>query len=240
MEVALFVTCLVDQVAPETGRAAVRLLEAAGCTVRFPTAQTCCGQPAFNSGLPDDARRLARHFLDVFEPYEAVVAPSGSCTAMVRCYYPTLFEGRDAKRAKEMAAKTWELTQFLTDVVGRPDLGARSAGKVTYHASCHLLRELGVADAPRRLLDGAGVEVVDMRDADRCCGFGGTFSLTHPEVSIPMADAKLDQAVATEAGTLVACDAGCLMHLAGRAQRRRLDLRLRHVAEVVAEGLPRT
>jgi L-lactate dehydrogenase complex protein LldE len=239
MEVALFVTCLVDQVAPATGRAAVALLEAAGCRVSFPAAQTCCGQPAFNSGYPDDARRLARHHLDVFDPYEAVVAPSGSCAAMVHHYYPTLWPKGSPlqRRAEAMAGRTYELTQFLVDVLGRPDLGVRIDATVTYHASCHLLRELHVREAPRTLLEQSGITITDMPDAERCCGFGGTFSLTHPEISVPMADWKLDQAVATGAGTLVACDTGCLMHLAARAEARHLPLTLRHAAEVIAEGL---
>lgn len=240
MQAALFVTCLADQVAPETGRAAVHLLEAAGCVVAFPAAQTCCGQPAYNSGYPGDARRVARHFIEVFEPYEAVVAPSGSCAAMVKRHYPHLFEGDKAwrERAEAVAGRTYELTQFLVDVLGRSDLGARAGARVTYHASCHLLRELGVSEPPRRLLEAAGVEVVEMKDPERCCGFGGTFAVGHPEMSVPMADAKLDQAVATGAGTLVACDTGCLLHLATRAQHRGLDLELRHVADVVAAGLP--
>jgi len=235
--VALFVTCLVDQLAPATGRSAVRLLEAAGCEVAFPEAQTCCGQPAFNSGYRRDALRLARHFASVFGDYEAIVAPSGSCVAMVRRYFPTLADGDERARLEAIGQKTYELTEFLVDVLGRPDLGARANEPVTHHPSCHLLRELGVRDAPRRLLDAAGVPVVELADAERCCGFGGTFSVVHPEIAVPMADAKLDQAMATGTRTLTACDTGCLLHLAARAQRRGLDLELRHVADVLAGGL---
>ena len=235
--VALFVTCLVDQLAPATGQAACRLLDAAGCDVEFPRAQTCCGQPAFNSGFPADARRLARHFADVFEPYEAVVAPSGSCTAMVRSYYPSLFDGPERARFEAIAAKTYELTEFLVDVRSQPDVGAHVDRPVSYHASCHLLRELGVRDAPRQLLDAAGADLVELADAERCCGFGGTFSVVHPEIGVPMADEKLDQAVTAGAGCLVACDTGCLAHLAGRARARGLDLDVLHVADVVAAGL---
>jgi len=236
--VALFVTCLVDQLAPATGRSAVRLLEAAGCEVTFPEAQTCCGQPAFNSGYRRDARRLARHFASVFGEAEAIVAPSGSCVAMVRHYFPTLVDGAERTRFEAIGAKTYELTEFLVDVLGRPDLGARVDEPVTYHPSCHLLRELGVRDAPRRLLDAAGVPVVELGDAERCCGFGGTFSVLHPEIAVPMADDKLDHAVGTGVRTLTACDTGCLLHLATRAERRGLDLELRHVADVIAGGLP--
>ena len=238
MLVALFVTCLVDQLAPATGRSAVRLLEAAGCEVTFPEAQTCCGQPAFNSGYRRDARRLARHFASVFGEAEAIVAPSGSCVAMVRHYFPTLVDGAERTRFEAIGAKTYELTEFLVDVLGRPDLGARVDEPVTYHPSCHLLRELGVRDAPRRLLDAAGVPVVELGDAERCCGFGGTFSVLHPEIAVPMADDKLDHAVGTGVRTLTACDTGCLLHLATRAERRGLDLELRHVADVIAGGLP--
>jgi L-lactate dehydrogenase complex protein LldE len=235
--VALFVTCLVDQMAPSTGRSAVRLLEAAGCEVAFPEAQTCCGQPAFNSGYRRDALRLARHFASVFGNYETIVAPSGSCVAMVRRYFPTLADGEERARFEAIGQKTYELTEFLVDVLGRPDLGARADEPVTYHPSCHLLRELGVRDAPRRLLDAAGVPVVELADEERCCGFGGTFSVLHPEIAVPMADAKLDQAMATGARTLTACDTGCLLHLATRAQRRGLELELRHVADLLAGGL---
>ena len=238
MLVALFVTCLVDQLAPATGRSAVRLLEAAGCEVTFPEAQTCCGQPAFNSGYRRDARRLARHFASVFGEAEAIVAPSGSCVAMVRHYFPTLVDGAERTRFEAIGAKTYELTEFLVDVLGRPDLSVRVDEPVTYHPSCHLLRELGVRDAPRRLLDAAGVPVVELGDAERCCGFGGTFSVLHPEIAVPMADDKLDHAVATGVRILTACDTGCLLHLATRAERRGLDLELRHVADVIAGGLP--
>ena len=238
MRVALFVTCLVDQVAPSTGRSAVRLLEAAGCDVAFPEAQTCCGQPAFNAGYRRDARRLARHFAAVFGEHEAIVAPSGSCVAMVRQYYPTLVSGEERARLEAIAAKTYELTEFLVDILGRPDLGARAEGSVAYHPSCHLLRELGVRDAPRRLLDAAGIPAVDLADAERCCGFGGAFSVLHPEIAVPMADEKLDHAVTTGVRTLTACDTGCVVHLATRAQRRGLDLAVRHLADVIAEGLP--
>jgi L-lactate dehydrogenase complex protein LldE len=236
-QVALFVTCLVDQVSPSTGRAAVRLLEAAGCEVTFPLTQTCCGQPAYNSGYPADARRLARHFVDVFADAEAIVGPSGSCVAMVRRYYPTLVSGTERTQVEAVAAKTYELTEYLVDVLGRPDLGAHVETPVAYHASCHLLRELGVRDAPRRVLDAAGVPVVDLVDEERCCGFGGTFSVLHPEISVAMADEKLDRALASGARTIAACDTGCLLHLATRAEHRGLDVEVRHVADLVAEGL---
>jgi L-lactate dehydrogenase complex protein LldE len=238
VRVALFVTCLVDQLAPETGKSTVRLLEAAGCTVDFPDAQTCCGQPAFNAGYRDDARRLARHFLAVFTEAEAIVAPSGSCVSMVRRHFPAILDGAERDAALRLAERTYELTEFLVDVLGRPDLGARAGDRVAYHPSCHLLRELGVRDAPRAVLDAAGVDVTELHDAERCCGFGGTFSVLHPEIAVPMADQKLDDALAAGVPTLTACDTGCVLHLATRARGRGLDLEIRHVADVVAEALP--
>jgi L-lactate dehydrogenase complex protein LldE len=237
VRVALFVTCLVDQVAPATGRSTVQLLEENGCEVVFPEAQTCCGQPALNSGFPNEARRLARHFIEVFEDYDAIIAPSGSCVAMVRNHYPDLFEGAAQARAEAVASRTFELTQYIVEILerGGPPHPKPSGEAVTYHASCHLLRELGVVDPPRVLLAEAGVVVDEMADPDRCCGFGGTFSLDHPELAVPMADAKLDQAQATGARTIVACDTGCIVHLAARARRRGLAVEVRHVADVLAE-----
>ncbi|MGH9005920.1 MAG: (Fe-S)-binding protein, partial [Acidimicrobiia bacterium] len=180
-EVALFVTCLVDQFDPEAGIGAVRLLEAAGCTVVFPGAQTCCGQPAVNTGEPEAAAVLARRFVEVFEPYPAVVSPSGSCVAMVRHWYPDLLEGSWRDRARAVAERTHELTGYLADVLGRSDVGARLSDTVTFHDACHGLRVLGTKDAPRRLLAGAGAQLVEMSEPEICCGFGGTFAAKHPE-----------------------------------------------------------
>lgn len=185
--VALFVTCVVDQLAPEVGIGAVRLLEAAGVAVEFPSAQTCCGQPACNAGEPEAATRLARHFLDVFEPHEAVVAPSGSCVAMVHHWYERLLTGRDAECARALAAKTYELTSYLVDEIGAPDLGARIDATVTVRDACHGLRTLGVRDAPRRLLEAAGATIVELEEPETCCGFGGTFSVEHGEIAAPLA-----------------------------------------------------
>lgn len=237
--VALFVTCLVDTFTPEVGVAAVRLLEAAGCDVEFPAAQTCCGQPAVNTGEPEAAARLARHFVEVFEPYEAVVSPSGSCVAMVRHWYGRLLHGRWADRARVVGDRTYELSQYLVDVLGCADVGARIDTSVTVHDACHMLRVLGVKDAPRQLLDTAGARVVEMRDPEVCCGFGGTFSEKHPEMSAPMADDKLRGAAQTGAAALVACDSGCLLHLEGR-RRRTAEACPQpiHLAQLLAAGLP--
>jgi L-lactate dehydrogenase complex protein LldE len=236
-EVALFVTCLVDQVTPRAGVAAVRLLEAAGCTVAFPEAQTCCGQPALNTGEPEAAVRLARHFLDVFEPYEAIVSPSGSCAAMVHHWYPRVLDGAWRERAEAIAGRTYELSGYLADVLGRVDLGARIDASVTVHDACHGLRVLGVKEAPRRLLEAAGAKVLEMTDSETCCGFGGTFAVKHGEMSVPMADDKLARAEATGAQYLVACDSGCLLHLAGRRRRTGTGPQPVHLAELLAEGL---
>jgi L-lactate dehydrogenase complex protein LldE len=237
-EVALFVTCLVDQFAPEAAIGAVRLLEAAGCKVTFPEAQSCCGQPAVNTGEPEAAAVLARRFVEVFEPYPAVVSPSGSCVAMVHHWYPQLLEGAWRDRAVAVAERTHELSGYLADVLDQTVLGARVADVVTLHDACHGLRVLGTKDAPRRLLAGAGAELVEMSEPEICCGFGGTFAAKHPEMSAPMADDKLAQAAATGARWLVACDSGCLLHLAGRRRRTGTGPEPVHLAELLARGLP--
>lgn len=234
--VSLFVTCLVDLLYPEVGEATVALLEHAGARVAFPAAQTCCGQPPFNSGFEEDARRLARTMLDAFDGSEAVVSPSGSCTAMVRSYYPHLFHGRrEEARARALAARTYELSEYLVDVLGVERIDGRWPGRVTYHDSCHGLRELGLTGQGRRLLSGVdGVELVEMARPDLCCGFGGTFSVRLPDVATAMADDKIGQVEATGADVVVAGDAGCLMHMAGRMSRRGSKVRPMHLATLLA------
>jgi L-lactate dehydrogenase complex protein LldE len=234
----LFVTCVVDQVAPEVGVGAVRLLEAAGCRVVFPEAQTCCGQPAANAGEPEAAARLAAHFLEVFAPYDAVVAPSGSCAAMVRHWYERLVPGGDRIRARDVAARTFELTSYLVDELGVVDVGARLDATVTVHDACHGLRNLGIKDAGRRLLAHAGATLVEMPEPETCCGFGGNFSLDHPEIATPLADDKLAHAASTGATWLASGDAACLLHLAGRRRRTGVGPEPIHVAELLARGLP--
>lgn len=234
---ALFVTCIADQLFPDTGIAAVRLLEAAGVEVVFPEAQTCCGQPALSAGEPEAAARLARHWLDTFAPYDAVVAPSGSCAAMVHHWYSRLVPERRAA-ADDLASRTYELTQYLVDVLGVDDVGARLRTTVTVHDACHGLRNLGVADAPRRLLAAAGATIVEMPEAQTCCGFGGVFATVHGEMSGPLADDKLRHASTTDAQWLVSGDAACLMHLEGRRRRTNIGPKPVHVAELLASGLP--
>jgi L-lactate dehydrogenase complex protein LldE len=233
---ALFVTCLVDQFFPEVGEATVSLLEQAGAEPSFPSEQTCCGQPAFNMGYREEARQLARRFISIFEPYDEIVAPSGSCVSMVRVFYPGLFEGEPEweDRARELGKRVFELTEFLSQR-GFRDKEGRPPSKVTYHDSCHLLRELGVCKQPRELLqDAKGVELVEMQDADVCCGFGGAFSVKMPELSEAMLEDKLRAAEATGADVLTAADCGCLMHLGGALTRRKSPIRALHIARVLA------
>jgi L-lactate dehydrogenase complex protein LldE len=234
--VGLFVTCLVDMMRPSIGFAAARLLEDAGCEVTVPR-QTCCGQPAFNSGDRGTARDIARHVIAAFADCEFVVAPSGSCAGMIRVHYPELFHGDPnwQPRAEALAARTWELTSFLVDVCGVERVGARLDAVATYHDSCSGLRELGVRDQPRRLLASvAGLSVTEMPGADVCCGFGGTFCVKYPDVSNAIVAKKAQAAAATGAGLLIAGDLGCLMNMAGKLSREGSAIEVRHVAEVLA------
>lgn len=239
-DVALMVTCLADLMRPSVGFAAIRLLERAGCRVSVPEQQTCCGQPAYNSGEIDAAVPVARAVIETFEPFDYVVVPSGSCAGMLSHHYPALFEGEWHDRALALAAKTWELTRFLTEVARlpvpkRPPLESA----VTYHDSCAGLRELGVQQQPRQLLqEQCGAHVNELSQNKVCCGFGGTFCARMPDISGKMADDKLDDAVATGAAIVAGGDLGCLLHLAGRARRRGVDLEFRHVAELLV-GEPR-
>ena len=239
--VALFVTCLVDLFRPTVGFAAVKLLEDAGCDVEVPPAQTCCGQPAFNSGDRADARKLAKDVIRAFEGYDFVVVPSGSCGGMIKNHYPELFgadAGADAAwapRAEALSAKTFELTSFLADVLGNTPRGAAFAGSVTYHDSCSGLRELGVKEQPRRLLAAVdGLTVKEMKDPDVCCGFGGTFCVKYPDISNAIVEKKIANVRDSGAGTLLAGDLGCLMNMAGKLKRAGSAVEVRHVAEVLA------
>ncbi|MEC9345489.1 MAG: (Fe-S)-binding protein [Pseudomonadota bacterium] len=235
--VGLFVTCLVDLYRPTVGFAAVRLLTEAGCTVEVPEVQTCCGQPAFNAGDRPDAQAIARQVIAAFEPFDYVVAPSGSCGGMIAKHYPELFAGDPAweMRAKALAARTWELVSFLTDVCGRTGVQASYPGTVTYHDSCSGLRELKVKAQPRRLLATVdGLELTELPSAETCCGFGGLFCVKYPDVSVDMVSRKTADIAATGAGTLLAGDMGCLLNMAGRLKREGSDIRVRHVAEVLA------
>ena len=234
--VALFATCLGDQLFPGAVHATVRVLERAGCRVVFDPRQTCCGQPAFNSGFWPDARAVARHFVTVFETAAAIVAPSGSCTAMVHRYPELLRDDPEwHARAERVAGRTFELSAFLVRELGVTDLGARFAARVGWHDACHGLRELGVRDEPRRLLAQVrGLELVELATAASCCGFGGTFSVKLPHVSTAMVDHKLDELERQRIDVLAAIDSSCLMQLQGRLERRGARVRTVHLAEILA------
>jgi L-lactate dehydrogenase complex protein LldE len=234
--VGLFVTCLVDLHRPTVGFAAIRLLERAGCQVEVPRGQTCCGQPAYNSGDRRTARDLAVGIVEAFRGYDYVVAPSGSCAGMLKHHLPHLFDDDPNLRAvaDAMAGRVYELVSFLTDVLEVRDTGAVFGEAVTYHDSCSGLRELGVKQQPRDLLKAVGATVVEMAEPEICCGFGGTFCVKYPEISVRMASDKTKDIVATGAETVLAGDLGCLLNIAGRLQREGSAVHVRHVAEVLA------
>ena len=226
--VSIFVTCIVDQLFPDSGMAMATVLERLGYCVDFPEAQTCCGQPAFNSGYRKEATAIARHTLKTLADSEYVVVPSGSCTAMITHHYAELLGDFPAPRV-------YEFSQFLTEVAGVDDLGARFEGAVKYHDSCHALRELKIREAPRRLLAKVkGLELREMDAAEECCGFGGTFSVKFPGVSGGMARTKIDSIIRTGASTVVSIDSSCLMQLQGAIARAGLPIRTMHLAEVLA------
>jgi len=237
VRVGLFVTCLVDLFRPTVGFAAVKLLQEAGCIVEVPRAQTCCGQPAYNSGDRADTRAIAARVIAVFEPYDYVVAPSGSCAGMIHEHYPTLFadDAASQKRAQALAAKTHELVSFLTDVRGLSRVAARFDGTITYHDSCSGLRELGIKQQPRKLLATVeGLRLAELPGAEICCGFGGTFCIKYPAISDKIVSEKTADIAATGAGTLLAGDLGCLLNMAGKLKREGRPIAVRHVAEVLA------
>lgn len=241
--VGLFVTCLVDLMRPSVGFAAVKLLEDAGCTVEVPAGQTCCGQPAFNSGNQPDARALARQTIAAFEGYDYVVAPSGSCAGMLKTHYPELLSGDPAwgRRAKAFAERTHELIAFLVDVRKVTRVAARFEGSVTYHDSCSGLRELGIKAQPRALLGTVdGLTLTELDEAHVCCGFGGTFATKYPEISNAMVERKAQKIAETKAQCLLAGDLGCLLNMRGKLSRLGTPVSARHVAEVLAgmTGIP--
>jgi L-lactate dehydrogenase complex protein LldE len=235
--VALFVTCLVDLYRPTVGFAALKLLRQAGCDVEVPRAQTCCGQPAYNSGDRATARDLARSIVDVFGGFDYVVVPSGSCGGMLREHIPHLADDDPnlKARAAALGARTYELVSFLTDVMGMRGVEAAYSGKATYHDSCSGLRELGVKAQPRALLASvAGLSLVEMAEPEVCCGFGGTFCVKYPAISTRMVGDKTRDIAATGVDTLLAGDLGCLLNMAGKLKREGSAVHVRHVAEVLA------
>jgi L-lactate dehydrogenase complex protein LldE len=237
MRIALFVTCVNDLVFPGTGRAVVRILERLGHRVDFPVEQTCCGQMHANSGYREEALPMVRGFVDTFEGYDAVVAPSGSCVAMVRDSYPRLAApDRDLRqRVEAVRTRTYELSELLVDVLGVIDVGATFPHRVTYHPTCHGLRMLRLGDRPRRLLDEVkGIELVDLEGAEECCGFGGTFALKNKDVSAAMLADKCDAIDRTDAEVIAAADNSCLAHIGGGLSRRGAVAKPMHYAEILA------
>jgi len=235
--VTLFIQCLVDGIYPEAGEAMVRIFRKLGIALFCPTTQTCCGQPAFNAGYRWEAGVAAKRFINIFEASEVIVCPSGSCVTMVRHHYPQLFDDDDPwlQRAKQVAAKTYELTEYLVDVLGVEDLGARYDGKITYHDSCHLLRNLRIQSQPRKLLSKvSGAEFIEMHDADRCCGFGGSFAVKYADISSAMVTDKVNNIIASGADTVIGCDMGCLMNIQGMLNRRGSRIKTMHIAQILA------
>lgn len=237
LRVALFITCLGDQFFPQVGESVVRILRRLGVEVTFNPAQTCCGQPAFNTGYRQEAREVAERVLDLFDDADCVVSPSGSCTSMIKVFYPELFadDPERLRKAEKLRERFFEFSEFLVEILKVEDVGARFPHRVAYHDSCHLLRELGIEEPPRKLLRAVrGIELLELNDYRTCCGFGGTFSVKFPEVSTAMAEDKLRAAADAGAEFLVANDAGCLMHLAGLAHRQGLPIKTMHLAELLA------
>ena len=236
----LFITCLAEQFFPNVLKGMVGLLERLGVQVAFPREQTCCGQPFFNGGYRTQARELAMKWLDVFGPTDGfIVSPSGSCVDMVRHHFPELFSpgSPEHRRATEVGARTFEFTQFLVNQLKVTDLGARFPSKVTYHASCHLLRGLGAREEPKALLRGVeGLQLIPLPGEETCCGFGGVFSVIYPEVSGSMMEAKVHAINSTGADVVVACDAGCLMNIAGGLRKAGSPVRAMHLIEILTAG----
>ncbi len=238
--VGLFVTCLVDLVRPSVGFAAIKLIEQAGCAVEVPVAQTCCGQPAYNSGDKANAKALARQTIAAFDGFDYIVAPSGSCAGMLKSHYPELLaqDATWAPRARAFAERVHELISFVVHVRGMTTVVAEFKGRVTYHDSCSGLRELGIKQQPRQLLGSVkGLELVEMVDSEVCCGFGGTFSVKYPEISNAMVEKKSRNVAHAGADLLLAGDLGCLMNMAGKLKRQGSEVDVRHVAEVLAGEL---
>lgn len=237
VRVGLFVTCLVDLFRPTVGFAAIELLEQAGCTVEVPRAQTCCGQPAYNSGDRADAKAIALQVIEAFESFDYVVAPSGSCAGMIRCHFPQLFADDPVlgPRAEELAARTWELLAFLVDIRGMDRVAVEWPRVTAYHDACSGLRELGVKEQPRRLLASvAELELRELPGAEVCCGFGGTFCVKYPDISDKMVGDKADDIAGSGADAVLSGDLGCLLNIAGKLSRQGRAIEARHIAEVLA------
>jgi L-lactate dehydrogenase complex protein LldE len=238
MKVSLFITCLVDQLCPDVGVATVKVLEKAGCEVSFDERQTCCGQPAFNTGYRKEARKFAERFMKIFEgsDADAIVSPSGSCTAMVKHFHELFPDDKNWRdRAEKLAEKTHELTSFLVNVLKVEKTNAKVSGKITWHDACHALRDLNLKNEPRKLLQNVeNAELIELKGSDECCGFGGTFSVKYSEISAAILDKKIENIEATGADFVVACDASCLMQIGGRLSRNGSKIKPKHIAEILA------
>jgi L-lactate dehydrogenase complex protein LldE len=237
LRVSLFVTCIVDQLFPKTGLAMAEVLERIGCQVEFPERQTCCGQPAFNSGFRAEAKSVARHFLEVFQDSEYIVAPSGSCTSMVVHHYEDLFreEPETLEEVRKLKSRVWEFSEFLLRVAQIKDVGARLEKVVTYHDSCHALRELQIKEGPRQLLSNVkGLTLKEMDIPEECCGFGGTFAVKFSDISGAMARTKVESVLRTGAEAVVSIDPSCLMQIQGALAREGSTVQTMHLAEVLA------
>jgi L-lactate dehydrogenase complex protein LldE len=237
LKVSLFITCLVDQLFPKVGHSTVEVLRRVGCEVIFDERQTCCGQPAFNTGYRKEASGFAKRFIEIFEENdcEAIVCPSGSCTAMVRHFHELFNERNWTERAKTIAAKTYELTEFLVDILKVQDVDSTYRAAVSWHDACHGLRELGVRQQPRLLLKNVkGLKLIEVENADVCCGFGGTFSIKYPEISAGMVDNKIGKIEASNVRVVTSGDSSCLMQIGGRLSRLGSNIGVVHIAEILA------
>ncbi|ATL48562.1 Fe-S oxidoreductase [Chitinophaga caeni] len=238
MNVQLFVPCFVDQLFPETAFNMVKVLEKLGCKVSYNPDQTCCGQPAFNAGYQDECRAVASKFLKDFQSYDYIVAPSGSCTGFVRNYYGKLFDNSAMhNEVKQLKKNMFEFTEFLVQVLNAPDTGATLEGTATYHDACGALRECGIKEGPRKLLSKVkGLKLNEMDDCETCCGFGGTFAVKYEPISVGMGEQKVLNAIETGADYLVSTDLSCLMHLDGYIRKHQKEIKIMHIADVLASG----
>ncbi len=238
MNVQLFIPCFVDQLYPDTAFNMIKVLEKAGCTVSYNANQTCCGQPAFNAGFWDQARSVCTKFIKDFSGSEYVVTPSASCAGFVRNYYTKLFDNSSMhNEVKDLGKRVVEFSEFMVNILGVNEVGARLDGKATYHDSCAGLRECRIKEEPRKLLSNVkGLEIVEMNDVETCCGFGGTFAVKFEPISVGMSEQKVDNALATGAEYLISTDLSCLMHLQGYINQKQLPLQTMHIADVLASG----
>lgn len=237
--VQLFIPCFVDQLYPETGMNMVKVLEKLGCKVTYNPKQTCCGQPAFNAGYQDDSKAVAQKFLHDFDGEGYIVGPSGSCTGFVRNYYNQMLENSsDRLLSDKVRGKMYEFTEFLTEVLKVDDIGATFEGKATYHDACGALRECGIKQGPRKLLENVkGLELVEMKECETCCGFGGTFAVKYEPISLGMAQTKVKSAMDTGANYMISTDVSCMMHIQGYINKNGLPMQTIHIADVLANGL---